>query len=196
MDKTIRYVQQPMGGIKRLSVAVVVNYKQVVGKNGKVTNQPLTEAEKNQISDLAKQAMGFSKERGDSLSVVNSAFAEAPREIIPEPPLWKQPENIALAKEMGKYLLAIAVMLMLYLRLLKPLLRKLNMPATAPAQLTAREQEEDAVVTLSTDAEGQPRQIAPISKNYEMNLETAKQLAKENPKMVANVVAAWVSGNE
>ena len=195
VDKTIRYVQQPMGGIKRLSVAVVVNYKQVVGKNGKITNQPLTEAEKNQISDLAKQAMGFSKERGDSLSVVNSAFAEAPREIIPEPPLWKQPENIALAKEMGKYLLAIAVMLMLYLRLLKPLLRKLNMPATAPALLTAEEQQ-DAVVTLSTDAEGQPRQIAPISKNYEMNLETAKQLAKENPKMVANVVAAWVSGNE
>lgn len=195
VDKTIRYVQQPMGGIKRLSVAVVVNYKQVVDKNGKITNRPLTEAENNQISDLAKQAMGFSKDRGDSLSVVNSAFAEAAHEVIPEPPLWKQPENIALAKEMGKYLLAIAVMLMLYLRLLKPLLRKLNMPATAPALLTA-EGQQDALVTLSANAEGQPKQIAPMPKNYQVNLETAKQLAKDNPKMVANVVTAWVSSNE
>jgi flagellar M-ring protein FliF len=195
VDKTVRYVQQPMGGIKRLSVAVVVNYKQVVGKNGKITNQPLSEAEKAQISDLAKQAMGFSKERGDSLSVVNSAFAETPPEIIPEPPLWKQPENIALAKEMGKYLLAIAVMLMLYLRLLKPLLRKLTTSETAPALLTAQEQE-DALVTLSANAEGQQQQFVPITQNYQMNLEMAKQLAKENPKMVANVVTAWVSNNE
>ena len=32
VDKTIRYVQQPMGGVKRLSVAVVVNYKREAGR--------------------------------------------------------------------------------------------------------------------------------------------------------------------
>ena len=32
VDKTIRYTQQPMGGVKRLSVAVVINYKTEIDK--------------------------------------------------------------------------------------------------------------------------------------------------------------------
>ncbi len=35
LDKTVRYVQQPMGGLKRLSVAVVVNYRNSVDNSGK-----------------------------------------------------------------------------------------------------------------------------------------------------------------
>jgi flagellar M-ring protein FliF len=69
VDKTIRYVQQPMGGLKRLSVAVVVNYKRETDKDGKVTMTPLSDTEKTQITDLVKEAMGFSKERGDTLNV-------------------------------------------------------------------------------------------------------------------------------
>ncbi|HET9112678.1 MAG TPA: flagellar basal-body MS-ring/collar protein FliF, partial [Burkholderiales bacterium] len=45
VDKTIRYSQQPMGGLKRLSVAVVVNYKSVTGKDGKIKTVPLTSVE-------------------------------------------------------------------------------------------------------------------------------------------------------
>jgi flagellar M-ring protein FliF len=41
-----------MGGLKRLSVAVVVNYKRVTAKDGKSTMAPLSEAEKTQITDL------------------------------------------------------------------------------------------------------------------------------------------------
>jgi flagellar M-ring protein FliF len=94
VDKTIRYSQQGMGGIKRLNVAVVVNNMPVVDKKGKVTYRPLTAAEKTQINDLAMQAMGFNKERGDALTVVNSSFAGEPEEIIPEVPMWKNPETI------------------------------------------------------------------------------------------------------
>ena len=38
VDKTIRYTQQPMGGVKRLSVAIVINYKSETDKSGKVTS--------------------------------------------------------------------------------------------------------------------------------------------------------------
>ena len=41
----------------------------------------------NQITDLVKEAMGYNKDRGDSLNVVNSPFAEPPREVIPEQPV-------------------------------------------------------------------------------------------------------------
>ena len=99
VDKTIRYSQQGMGGIKRLNVAVVVNNMPVIGKDGKVTYRPLTAAEKTQINDLAMQAMGFNKERGDALTVVNSSFAGEPTEIIPEVPMWKNPETIEYGKD-------------------------------------------------------------------------------------------------
>ena len=42
VDKTVRYEQQPMGGVKRLSVGVVVNYRRLVDpKTGKVTIKAL-----------------------------------------------------------------------------------------------------------------------------------------------------------
>ncbi|MFL6715888.1 MAG: flagellar basal-body MS-ring/collar protein FliF, partial [Burkholderiaceae bacterium] len=109
VDKTIRYTQQPMGGLRRLSVAVVLNYRTEVGKNGKPTSRALTDAEKAQITDLIKEAMGFNKERGDSLNVVNTAFNEPQKEIVPETPWWRSPDTISLAKSVGRYALFAAL---------------------------------------------------------------------------------------
>jgi len=197
VDKTVRYVQQPMGGIKRLSVAVVVNYKRVVDKNGKASYKPLTDAEKAEITDLVKEAMGYSKERGDSLNVVNSPFAGLDKEVTPEPPLWKQPEMLELGKEAGRYLLIGFAMLFLYFKILKPLLIK----------LTHKEEEPEALpAPMMLDAEGNPIQKTENAgdgegeedpsleiSSYQRRLEAAKRLAKENPKVVANVVREWVT---
>lgn len=198
VDKTIRYVQQPMGGIKRLSVAVVVNYKRSTDKSGKTVSIPLTDAEKTQISDLVKEAMGYSKERGDSLNVVNSPFAGMEREVIAELPLWKQADMIQLAKEIGKYLVAGIVLLYLFFRILKPMLRKLSgqdAAAINPAEaLPVPDADEDPVQigTAAKMLEQEKRQVS----SYEKNMEMAKKLAKEDPKIVANVVKSWVNGNE
>lgn len=189
VDKTVRYVQQAMGGIKRLNVAVVVNNMPVVDKAGKTTYRPLTAAEKTQINDLAQQAMGFNKERGDSLTVVNSSFAGEPVEIIPEVPLWKSPEVIEYGKDALRFIVGIVVLLIIYKRALSPMLRKLTAPA--PKLLTAPVDSEDAVVSLS----GEQGRL-PAVFGYEQSLEAAKQLAKDNPRMVASVVANWTNGNE
>ncbi len=186
VDKTVRYVQQAMGGIKRLNVAVVVNNIPAVDKKGKVTYRPLSAAEKQQINDLAMQAMGFNKERGDSLTVVNSSFAGEPVEIVPELPLWKNPETIEYAKDALRFIVGIVVLFMLYSRALKPMLNKLM--TASPKQLNAPDGE-DAIVSLSGE---QARLAAPA---FDQNLVAAKQMAKENPRMVANVVANWTNGN-
>ncbi|NMM36030.1 MAG: flagellar M-ring protein FliF [Glaciimonas sp.] len=196
VDKTIRYVQQPMGGIKRLSVAVVVNYKKVTNSAGKTSSVALTDIEKTQITDLVKEAMGYDKERGDSLNVVNSPFAGMTEEVIAELPLWKQPEMIALAKEIGKYLLAGIVLLYLFFRVLKPMLRKLTQvtAVNGAAALPAPDGDEDPV-QIGNAAKMLAQEKRQLS-GYDKNLETAKQLAKENPKIVANVVKSWVNSNE
>jgi flagellar M-ring protein FliF len=64
-----------MGGIKRLTVGVVVNYRRSVDpKTGKVTVKPLTAAEVAQINELVKQAMGYNQARGDTMNVANAPF--------------------------------------------------------------------------------------------------------------------------
>ncbi|WP_020166559.1 MULTISPECIES: flagellar basal-body MS-ring/collar protein FliF [Methylotenera] len=188
IDKTIRYTQQSMGGIKRLTVAVVVNYKQEVNKNGKTVTRPLTDAEKNQISDLAKQAMGFREDRGDSLSVVNSSFMVARQEQVAEIPLWKKPEMMDMAMQFLKYLAGAMVLFILYKKLLKPMANKL-VQVPSPALLTSNGI--DAVVNLS-QTNGQEGPV----KGYQNNLITARQTAKDNPRMVASVVTNWVNGND
>ncbi len=190
VDKTVRYVQQPMGGIKRLTVAVVVNHITGVDADGKTVTRPLTDNEKTQINELAKQAMGFNAERGDSLTVVNNSFVSAEQEVLPEIPFWKQPATIEMAKDAGKFLIGLIVILLLYLRLLKPMVRTLITPA---APLLPAPADDGSVVKLSNNESLSARGLG--AQGYEENLVVTKQIAKENPKLVANVVTSWVSGN-
>ncbi len=200
VDKTIRYTQQPMGGVKRLSVAVVINYKTETDKNGKTTTRPLTDIEKTQITDLTREAMGFNKDRGDTLNVVNSPFASPEKEPIVDLPLWKQPDVLQMAKEIAKYIGVAIVLAYLFFGFLKPMLLKMMgkdketleaIEAEKRAQEEAeKEEEEAAIVNLSKEAELEHTRHG---SSYEMNLEMAKQLAKDDPRIVANVVKAWVS---
>src|SRR5690606_33378865 len=67
VDRTISHVKNPLGTLRRLSVAVVVNDR--YNQDGEP--EALSEAELGKLTDLVKQAMGYSAERGDTLSVVN-----------------------------------------------------------------------------------------------------------------------------
>ena len=198
VDKTIRYTQQPMGGVKRLSVAIVINYKSEKDKSGKITTKALTEAEKTQISDLAKEAMGFNKERGDTINLVNSPFATPEKEPIVEVPLWKQPDTIQTGKEIGRYLIAALVLMYLFFGFLKPTLKKITSKQEKKDAIEEKkqkeqqeaeereEQEQEDIVKLSEQATKQMTA-------YDINLEMAKQLAASDPKIVANVIKSWVS---
>jgi flagellar M-ring protein FliF len=185
VDKTVKYVQQAMGGIKRLNVAVVVNNMPVIDKAGKVTYRPLTAAEKQQINDLAMQAMGFNKERGDSLTVVNSSFADEPVEVMPEVPMWKKPETIEYGKDALRFIVGLVVLLLIYKKALKPILNKLMTPT--PKMLEPPPSQE-AIAIMSND------QAAIVVSASEKKLGAARQLAKDNPRMVANVVSTWTNG--
>ncbi len=187
VDKTVKYSQKTTGGIKRLTVAVVVNEKQELDKDGKIISRALTEDEKKQVTDLAKQAMGYNEDRGDSLSVVNAAFAPVKVEEIGEVPIWRNSGYIEMAKDTAKLIMGLVVLLILYKKALKPMVAKLLAPAPARTDVYGAE------LSTPQNSDGQTLQIP--AQGYQQNLHQAKLLAKENPKMVANVVTSWVSGN-
>src|SRR5579864_1713447 len=90
LDKTVRHIDRPMGGIRRLSVAVVVNYMKVVDAKGHVSMVPVTADKLGQVTQLVKDAMGFDSARGDSVNVVNSAFT-ADVDPTADLPWWRTP---------------------------------------------------------------------------------------------------------
>jgi flagellar M-ring protein FliF len=190
VDKTVRYVQQAMGGVKRINVAVVVNNMPVVDAEGKTTYRPLTEDEKQQINELARQAMGFNQERGDALAVVNSAFAQAAVEPMPEVPMWQKPATIEYVKDALRLIIGIVALFMLYKKILKPMFNKL----TEPLALMSK-QEQLAPTLNSGNGETMMESSPKLISSYNQSLEAAKQIALENPRMVASVVSGWTSGN-
>jgi flagellar M-ring protein FliF len=185
VDKTIRHTRQELGRIKRLSVAVVVNHRKQTSKAGKVSFTPLAEAEITQITNLVREVMAYDKERGDTLSVANSPFNVPDKEVLPEVPLWQQPEVIETAKMVGKNLLIAAILLFLVLRVMRPMLKNFLTAATAiPAPPPPPMQQE-----LGNESP------VPQIGSFEQNVDRAKKIAREDPQAVANVVKEWVAGN-
>ncbi|SAL28289.1 flagellar MS-ring protein [Caballeronia udeis] len=200
VDRTVRHYEQPMGGIKRLSVAVVVNYQKQVDAKGLVSMQPLSADKLAQVQQLVKDAMGYDEKRGDSVNVVNSTFL-VDSTVIPDVPWWRTPDMIARAIQLAKYAGIGAVALFLYFSMVKPAMRRAFPPPAPPPALGAPddmsmldgpsmpksqiEEEKDAEVSLLGHESNKAK--------FERNLDYARMVARQDPRIVATVVKNWVS---
>jgi flagellar M-ring protein FliF len=120
--------------------------------------------------------------------VVNSPFTDMEREAVPELPLWRQPEMIELAKQIVKTLLIGALVLYLVLGVLRPMLKRLNEPPPpSPAPLLAESSADEALQSIPA-----PPQASQLS-HHDQRLALARQLARDDPKMVASVIKQWVN---
>jgi len=200
VDKTVRYEQHGMGGLRRLTVAVVVNYKRIVAKDGKVTIKAYTPEEMAKINDLVKQAMGFNQDRGDAVSVANSPFdgVDKPQETLD---WWRDPANLPMAKELAKFLITALILLYIFLRIVKPMMRpvfkkidEINAPEPEP------EEPEEPVIEEPDAALIAEEELRKMEENtartYRDNLAMAKKLATDDPRIVANVIKEWIGAND
>jgi flagellar M-ring protein FliF len=186
VDKTLKHTRLSTGNVRRLSVAVLVNHSKVAAKDGKVSMKARTADEMAQIDKLVREAMGFSQPRGDSVSVVNSPFTTEDVQVPEAVPFWKQPSFIALALDIGKHLLIALLVLFVFLRVLKPTFQSLLAARPAPAATAALPGGEMSAGELAPPGRAPP--------SYERNLDSAKQLARQEPALVANIVRNWVAG--
>ncbi|MBS0507932.1 MAG: flagellar basal body M-ring protein FliF, partial [Proteobacteria bacterium] len=194
VDKTTRVTRGGMGAIKRVNAAVVVNYQSVSEEAGKPpVAKALTPEQIEQMTALVRETIGYSKERGDSVNLMNTPFlADA---VPADVPLWKQPEVVQLAKSLGWPVgVSLAVALVL-LGLVRPVLkgRKNAAAALEPApggQLSAIASEE--LERPALPAPEQPQDLQPTAE--QLRLEDARRLARENPVAVANIIKTWVNG--
>jgi flagellar M-ring protein FliF len=189
VDKTIRYTKGEVGAVKRVSAAVVVNYRRETDQTGKMTFQPLSEEELAHVTALARQALGFSEERGDTLSVVNAPFSVAglAAPVEAQTPAWDaflrqlaSPQVVQALKHIGLAILLVLVFFGL-IRLVRDLIRAGQARPGAPA---------------GGPAEPQPAGAAAYAPAAEMGLEAelqaVKDLARQEPRVVASVIKRWL----
>ncbi|MGB7803079.1 flagellar basal-body MS-ring/collar protein FliF [Buttiauxella sp.] len=189
VDRTILHTKLNVGDVQRLSVAVVVNYRQLT--DGKPL--PLTAEQMKQIENLTREAMGYSDKRGDTLNVVNSPFS-ATDETSTELPFWKQQAFFEMLMSAGRWLLVLIVAWLLWRKVVRPLIQRKE--AVQQAQVAAQRQrveEEDAVsVRLTKDEQQQQRKV-----NQKLSAEVMSQRIREmsdnDPRVVALVIRQWMS---
>lgn len=131
ISRTTRTEVQEGGRVRKLSVAVLVDG--IYSKQGnEVSYQPRPPEELERISQLVRTAVGFDRQRGDQVEVVNLRFAEAPQAPtdLTEQTLMQQllsftREDIVRFAEMGVIALLVLIVLMVVVR---PLLKQVLAP--------------------------------------------------------------------
>ncbi|WFP50917.1 flagellar basal-body MS-ring/collar protein FliF [Methylomonas sp. EFPC3] len=213
LDKTITHTRLATGALRRLSVAVVVDDKKLVQTDGKVTQQPYSQEDLNQLRDLVKQAVGYDNSRGDQVTVTNVAFKLPDAlEELPSEPIWDQPWFASAMKQLG----AVLVVLLLIMGVLRPVFKGL---ITKEEQLLALEEaraiaeatggvvrfdEEGRPVAVPVEVDRETGEIHALPsamedlllleapQSYEKRLEYVQKMIDEDPKLVAQVIKTWL----
>ena len=201
VDKSISHIAYSTGKIKQLSVAVVIDDKKVTDKKGVVTSIARTDDEIQRITALIKEAVGYNIQRGDTVNVINAAFVQPEMmEALPEIPIWEQSWFMGVIKQ------ALAALVVLYLifGVLRPAFKNLSRSSTTTGMGVAGEIGSDG--TVSVDKDGNPIGIANKThaldadgnelpnpeEIYQMELELARKLVVDDPKVAAQVIKNWI----
>jgi len=199
VDRTVSYTKHEKGRLKRLTVAVVVDdIRRTNPATGEVSYQPWPEAELQRLTQLVRDAVGYSAARGDSVNVINTPFA--PAEEIPLEAIswWEQP----WAWQLAKYGVGTLIILVLVLGLLR-LLNNLVNPNQGEKTQDLTEDEQLAELQSLAAAAGESGQdegsdflLPGGSTNLERQLNALKGLIAEDPGRVAQVVRQWINSDE
>ena len=200
VSKSVKRVVEPVGQIKRLSAAVLVD-----GLYKDDTFVPRSDAEMKRYQLLVKTAMGFDGERGDQVEVINVPFdgtAATETEAISQEqgpnPLW-----VDMGKRVGLPMLAFIVLILFLRGLFKHLgtaQAELRLPRDLPKTLAEIEAELPVVTTDAVPDRNKLREIerakiAVKAKTITELQERVVDLARQNPAKAAAIAREWIRGS-
>ena len=201
VDRTIRHVKQVPGALRKLSIAVVVDYKTGLDEEGNLGRVPLEQEELDRITTLVRDAVGYDEARGDIVNVINASFlAPEVAEELPEPPIWENP----LIWDAAKIVAGLLGVLLIIFGVLRPAMKSLATTSQQQAALPGGEgmgalppgasgeagAEQGGEETLSLAYQNQ----GPTA--YDQKVEYAQNATKEDSKQTAQIVKTWLAADE
>ncbi|WP_232366402.1 flagellar basal-body MS-ring/collar protein FliF [Aliidiomarina halalkaliphila] len=216
VDRNIAHIQHQRGRLERLSAAIVVNYRDGVDEEGLPVKVPLTDEDLARIDRLVRQAMGFSELRGDALEIVNSAFVTTDEEVgALQREWWEHPETQRLIMQAARYVLAGLGILLFYLLVMRPILRRFVGPVKSRADNDDADQEVVATrrstfqaIAGDDDDASDPSDAVDTEEmkfnwpkkkdlsSYEQALKKTQEIARQKPRQVARIVQNWLLEDE
>lgn len=200
VDRAIEVLKANKGQVKRISAAVVVNYKPAIIKNGAVETPaaPYSPEELQQMTNIIRDAVGYNEKRGDTVSVANIPFASEAVEVLP---FYRQPEMIELGKELIKYGLVLIALLLLY-RSVRNLFKPEEPVKVAPvieAVIEPEPEPENPAIVAAREAaelerirmEQEKERIAKLEKDYEELSAYTIEYVKNNPQVISTLLKNW-----
>ena len=200
MDRTISYTNYDPVSVRRLSVAVMLDDRPALAA---AAGEPATEAwtpeELERITAVVRDVVGYSAERGDSVTVINNRFAPLVIEEMVAEPFWQQDRLLSGVKQVGGLLLVFV----LVVGVLRPVLRNLAAQGSqskdlarvagggefADLDINGKPVANDKV-TLSG---GDEILLPGPDDGYERQLHAIKGLVAQDPGRVAQVVKQWIN---
>ncbi|MBI3771271.1 MAG: flagellar M-ring protein FliF [Gammaproteobacteria bacterium] len=176
LDRTISHTRMPSGTVRRLSVAVVLD--QNSGSGGK----KMTEAEITRLTSFVKEAVGFDSQRGDSVNVISAEFQTVAE---PEAPVAEPLFDSGMLLDIGKQVAGVGLIIFIVIFVIKPILKALAEKGKHKGMAG-----DDMGRMATLDNSG--ALLAAQRKSYDEQLATAKSLATQDPRRVAQVVKQWV----
>ncbi len=185
LDKVISHIKEAPGTIKKLSIAVLLDYRQQTNEAGDTERLPLPDEEIERLTLLVKEAVGFSEERGDSVNLMNASFLEPElMEPLPDIPIWQEPWVLDIAKQTVG---ALGILLLVF-GILRPVMKNLAGIGKQNGRAVSGELQLGAdQVTLG----GTPQLPAGVT-SYDQQVQLAQSIAGQSPKRAASVMSDWV----
>jgi flagellar M-ring protein FliF len=194
ISRTVSKIVEPVGTIKKLSVAVLVDGTYEAPKNADESGSdkaapetarkyiPRSEEELQRIEDIVKKAMGYSAERQDQVQVVNVQFG-----FEPEEPHASAVEAAAEPQKPWlpylRYVVGALLFLMILFFVVRPLIAMLG-PAAAVSASEAAPPALPASVGAVEASLANPSDRAQII-----------DMAKRNPDTTAVVLKQWLKSS-
>jgi flagellar M-ring protein FliF len=191
IDRTLSYIKEPTGNLKRLSVGVVFDDWQKVGADGKPVTTAMSDTDIKRFTQLIRDSIGIKEDRGDQLNVINQAFkTNPPIGPVDGVPLWQQPWVVQLAKQVT----GAALVLLVAFLVLRPLMKSLTKSPLSVVTTTVEPADVPADrVSLSSGKPAEPAiKLAP---SFEQQVVAARTLVGQDPKRAAQVVKDWVAAD-
>ncbi|MCX7325605.1 MAG: flagellar basal-body MS-ring/collar protein FliF [Hyphomicrobiales bacterium] len=218
ISRTTRTEVLEGGRLRRLSVAVLVDgvYARPAA-GGDAIYQPRPQEELDRIGALVRTAIGFDRQRGDQVEVVNLRFADAPQQIeLKEQTLMQQllsftKEDVLRAIELGVIALLTLIVLITVVR---PLLKQVLAPDKPKGRDSDGDQSQGGagggggMQSLPYAADGQQMLAAPSSADTPsermlalaqirgqikaQSVEKIGGMVNQNPSDAVAVLRSWV----
>lgn len=213
VDRTISTVRAPVGTIRRVSVAVLIDESAAMSQpepveapaedgtepaadaaaDGEVVEpvvaDPVPLVDIAQVEAIVRETVGFSQVRGDTVAVLVAPFKTMPEMSVEEPPIWENP----MIREIAKQSLGVILALALAFGIVRPMLK-----TVVEAPPIADNMQE----LLPSPGGALPPGMAPAQLeapdaglSYQDKVAAARNITDHDPARVAQVVRKWIEAD-